>query len=77
MSYTNVLFLIFRNKPFIDLSKILLLIIGAGCYWEFVGPFLKTTSVTDVFDLLSYLTGSLFYYFSFKKIYSKAAEVPQ
>ena len=41
---------------------ILLIGVFAGVVWEYVIPFIKKSSVTDPYDLLCYIIGTIVYY---------------
>ena len=61
LSYSNLL-LLGINMELKKLHWILLYGFCAGLIWEFVGPLIKVSSVTDFFDLVCYLLGSIFYW---------------
>ena len=61
VSYTNIM-LSFINKRIEKLYYIILYCFLCGFVWEFVAPFLKERSVTDVCDLICYCIGGLLYW---------------
>lgn len=73
LSYCNIL-LLSIGKEIKKLHWLLLFIFCVGPVWEFVTPLLKETSVTDVFDLVCYLVGTIFYWFVLK-IYQKMSRL--
>lgn len=60
MAFTNLL-LWFRKIRIKRLTYILLYIGLWGIYWEIIGPYVKEIAVTDIWDLVAYLMGSLIY----------------
>ena len=67
ISYVNII-LSFIHKRISNLVHIILLCLICGLVWEFVAPFLKKDSVTDVFDLVCYCWGGSLYWLIHKII---------
>lgn len=61
IAYSNLL-LISVNKEMKKLKSIMIFGFSSGLVWEFVAPLIKTTSVTDVLDLLFYTLGTFLYW---------------
>lgn len=61
LAYCNLL-LITSGRELHKLKDILLLIIICGFVWEFIGPLLKKSAVTDYGDLICYLIGAILYW---------------
>ena len=60
-SYSNIL-LYFIHIKLVALFPILAICAISSIIWEFCAPLIKPSSVTDLYDILSYLIGALFYY---------------
>lgn len=60
MSYTNII-LLTKNIEIIDIKYIVPIFIIAGIIWEFVAPYFKSNSITDIYDILSYIIGGILY----------------
>lgn len=61
LSYSNIL-LLTTGRKWVSLKSILIVCIGCGLIWEFIGPILKEASTTDVWDIVCYVGGGLLYY---------------
>lgn len=61
LSYLNFLFK-FLNYRIKSIWEILLWCLGSGLIWEYLAPFIKSSAVSDPYDLLCYLIGGVGYY---------------
>ena len=61
ISYVNIM-LSFINKRISKFFYIFLLCLICGLVWEFVAPFFKKDSVTDIYDLICYCLGGFLYW---------------
>lgn len=69
-SYANLL-LITVNKEITRLWVICIISLCTSCVWEFVAPFIKPSSVTDLFDIVCYVTGGVVYWAILRYINNK------
>lgn len=60
-SYSNML-LISVNKELKSLKWIMLMGLCSGLIWELFAPIIKSSSVTDIVDLIAYLFGTFLYW---------------
>lgn len=60
-SYSNIL-LISVNKELKSLKWIMLMGLCSGLIWELFAPIIKSSSVTDIVDLIAYLFGTFLYW---------------
>lgn len=60
-SYANLL-LITVNREISKLRYYILISLCTSCVWEFIAPLLKSSSTTDVNDIVCYLIGGIFYW---------------
>lgn len=65
ISYSNLL-LITVNRELKELKYIFAFGFCSGLVWEFIAPLLKTSSVSDIMDLLFYVFGSFLYWCIYK-----------
>ena len=65
MSYVNLL-LLTVGKKLTSLVKIIVFMASAGVVWEFFAQIVKTSTTTDLYDLLCYIVGGLFYWIIIK-----------
>ena len=61
LAYCNFLLLTSRRE-ITSLKVILIVITCSGFVWEFIGPFIKKSSVTDYMDLVCYVVGAIIYW---------------
>ena len=61
LAYTNI-FLGAKGKRLKKIEHIIPFCLCAGLIWEFFTPLVKSSSVTDFFDIVSYLTGGTVYF---------------
>ena len=59
--YVNFLLTI-KKRRILKLSSLLVLIIVAGLFWEFVAPLFVPYATTDVVDLVAYCSGTMIYW---------------
>ena len=64
LAYHVVLTLLPRPSFRIKLSlfKVELFVLCCGCFWEFIVPLIRPSSVTDLFDFFAYLLGGYIYW---------------
>ncbi|NLM45185.1 MAG: hypothetical protein GX200_00080 [Firmicutes bacterium] len=64
LSYSNMLlaWFNFRGRRIRSLPAILLLVLAAGLFWEYVTPLYLPHSTSDPLDLLAYLAGGMLYW---------------
>lgn len=60
LACSNVLLRIY-NIRIIRLHETLLFAIACGMIWEFFAPVINSTSITDYFDFLAYISGAIIY----------------
>lgn len=60
-SYSNIL-LISINMELKKLKWIMLMGLCSGLIWELFAPLIKSSSVTDIVDLIAYLFGTFLYW---------------
>lgn len=65
LCYTNLIIHLLRKPVYAveTLFRIVLLILSAGLFWEYVTPLYRTGSYSDPLDLLAYLSGGILYWF--------------
>ncbi len=64
VAFCNALSKKFCHREFFDgLFKILLLLLCCGLFWEFITPMYRKGSVTDLGDIVAYMSGGISYYF--------------
>ncbi len=61
LAYTNI-FLDTIEKRLQKIKQIIPFCLCAGLVWEFFTPLIKSSSVTDLFDIVSYLIGGTIYF---------------
>lgn len=64
ISYTNLLIIFLKKEKYllIRYHRIILLILFAGIFWEYVTPLYRAESYSDPLDIVSYLTGASLYF---------------
>lgn len=64
LCYSNILLTFYKKKVIRILSfrHIMCFIFVVGMYWEYITPLYKADSVSDIYDIASYLFGALIYY---------------
>ena len=55
------------NKEMTNLKTLFFVGLAVGVVWEFGAPILKTTSTTDMMDIVCYVGGSILYWFLLKR----------
>lgn len=55
--------------------KCMLLIMVAGCIWEYGAPFINAKSVSDVWDLVCYFVGGMVYFLFMKYEQNRENEI--
>lgn len=70
LAYCNIL-LLSANKEVTNLKTLFFMGLAAGVVWEFGAPILKTTSTTDMMDIVCYVGGSILYWFLLKRNLNK------
>ena len=66
LAYCNIL-LLSVNKEMTNLKTLFFVGLAVGVVWEFGAPILKTTSTTDMMDIVCYVGGSIIYWFLLKR----------
>ena len=68
MAYTNILFVAVGKREYSlrSLPGILVLMLLAGIFWEFVTPLFRKAAVTDYADIVAYLAGGIAYWIMMK-----------
>lgn len=61
LAYCNFL-LSTQKKEIVHLHHIVLLMLPCGLVWEYVAPFFRSDTVTDVLDLVAYIFGGIIYW---------------
>jgi hypothetical protein len=61
ISYSNILFVIFLRKLYLNFIALSIFVLLVGCYWEYVTPYYKV-STPDPYDILMYYIGLLVYW---------------
>lgn len=64
-SYINIV-LSFYNKKLYSLKNLIIFILLVSLVWEYLIVFIKPTSVSDPFDILFYICGTLIYWIIYK-----------
>lgn len=70
LSYANLL-LITSQKEMTKIRILLPVCMAAGCVWEFLAPYMKKGSVTDVGDLVCYFVSTIGYWALLQKVIAK------
>jgi hypothetical protein len=60
-SYTNIL-LVTANRELTNLRKLLLIGMVCSLVWEWIGPLLNTSSISDINDVFFYIAGTVLYW---------------
>ena len=60
-AYCNLVF-IFHNKKINKLWHYELLLLFAGLYWEYLTPLFRKDTVSDIWDIVAYMTGGIIYW---------------
>jgi len=68
LAYTNILLVAVRKEAHSlrTLPRILVFMLVAGVFWEFITPLYRKGSVTDYADIAAYLVGGLAYWIMMK-----------
>lgn len=66
VAYCNMVF-DFYNRELIKLWQILLLMLCAGLFWEYVTPMFRKNTISDIWDVLAYMTGGFLYWLITRK----------
>ncbi len=64
ITYINLLFIFLRKSQYC-LRRFWIIVcvnIVIGFFWEFITPFYRQDSITDVYDLIAYTSGGCLYY---------------
>lgn len=64
LAYSNIWLSFYKNYNLTldKLPKILFFILIVGSFWEYATPYFKKDSFSDPIDMLTYVTGAVFYY---------------
>ncbi|GGM41924.1 hypothetical protein GCM10011351_30020 [Paraliobacillus quinghaiensis] len=64
VSYTNMVSILLHQYKLVLLKvpNIILFTLAVGLFWEYVTPLYYTKSITDLYDVLAYITGGLIYW---------------
>lgn len=65
LSYVNCI-LLTAKKELTKLRSLMLMSCIAGLFWEFAAPLVKPSAVTDLWDFVCYMIGSVLYWWLFK-----------
>jgi len=65
-AYTNII-LSFRNITISKLWQIELLMLFCGIFWEFITPFYRVDTISDIWDIFAYMLGGLLYWIVIRK----------
>ena len=60
--------MIINDKEITNLLLLLCLSLSAGIVWEFFAPLIKSGAVTDIYDLVFYIFGTLIYWLIIKMV---------
>lgn len=66
MAYCNIVFS-FYNRKMTKLWQILLLLLCAGLFWEYVTPIFRKNTVSDIWDVVAYMIGGFLYWLIARK----------
>ena len=61
MAYCGIIFDLF-NRKMMNLWEIELLMVGCGCFWEYITPLYRAITVSDPWDILAYAGGGFIYW---------------
>lgn len=64
-AYVNIVLKLYKYPQIAKLSHICIIMLCCGIFWEYVCPLFLEYSVSDFWDMLSYILGGILYY-SFK-----------
>lgn len=67
LPYSNIL-LEKEQKQIVSLRNILVFMCVCGFVWEYLAPFMKPSSTTDIIDLIAYLFGGFLYWLCYMKL---------
>ncbi len=60
--YLNMVLVLGRHRPILDLRVLLLVMFGVSLLWEYFFPIFLSYSTSDIFDVCAYMLGTLTYY---------------
>ena len=66
MAYCNIVFSFYHRKM-VKLWQIELLMLFCGIFWEYITPLYRKNTISDVWDVLSYMIGGFLYWLIIKK----------
>lgn len=67
IAYCNLIFAM-GNKNIVKIWQIELLMLGCGIFWEYITPFFRKNTVSDIYDIGAYMFGGLIYWMIFKAL---------
>lgn len=66
-SYVNIVLVLNSKKPLIKLNNLIIFMFMVSIAWEYIFPLILSYSTSDIFDVLSYLLGTIAYHLFVKK----------
>jgi len=67
MSLVNIVLLFLGFRGITRLLHTEMLMLGAGLFWEYGAPLLRSDTVSDPIDILAYMLGGYIYWFILQK----------
>ena len=61
LCYTNMLLIFCKKKPSHSPKFVFAMSLLASLCWEYIAPLLLTYSVSDLYDVIAYVSGAFFY----------------
>jgi len=70
--YTNMILIFNKKKPITNFYQLMVFMLFVALIWEYFFPLILPYSTSDIFDVVSYLLGTITYYFlNYKSIFVK------
>lgn len=68
MSLANIILMLLGFRGINKLLYIEVLLLGAGLFWEYGAPLIRSDTVSDPFDIIAYLLGGVIYWIAVFKL---------
>ena len=65
IAYSSICDMIFRSngRKFRHLLKVIMIMLFCGIVWEYLTPLIRNDTVSDLYDIIAYVSGGIIYYF--------------